>query len=151
MGLEVPPPEAVTVAAPSRAASSLISLALVIASVTLSTGGHFTLKAGMDRVGRIGTAQVSKPVSTIARAAREPRIWIGLGLFGVSAIFWLVVLSRVALSLAYPFAALSYVAIVLLDRYVLNEHVPVLRWAGAAVIALGIALIGISSRTVAGS
>jgi multidrug transporter EmrE-like cation transporter len=146
MALEVPPPEAVAAEAASRS-SSAISFVLVIISVALATGGHFTLKAAMDRVGRIGTAQVSAFGDTIARAAKEPLLWIGLILFGISAVFWLVVLSRVSLSIAYPFAGLSYVGIVLLDRYVLNEPVPALRWVGVATIAIGIALVGLSTRT----
>ena len=105
------------------------------------------LKSAMDRVGRIGTAQVTAFGDTISRAAKEPRLWIGLFLFGLSAVFWLVVLSRVSLSIAYPFASLSYVGIVLLDKYVMNEPVPPLRWAGVAIIAAGIALVGLSTRT----
>jgi multidrug transporter EmrE-like cation transporter len=65
--------------------------------------------------------------------------------------FWLVVLSRVPLSVAYPFAGLSYIVIVILDRLLLDEPVPTLRFVGAAVVAIGIALIGISSQTVSGS
>jgi multidrug transporter EmrE-like cation transporter len=151
MALEIPPPEAAAIAGPSRATSSLISLALVIASVSLATAGHLTLKAAMNRVGRIGTAQVSEPLTTVGKAAREPRIWVGLALFGISAVFWLVVLSRVPLSVAYPFAGLTYIVIVVLDRLVLDEPVPTLRFLGAAVVAVGIALIGLSSRTVSGS
>ncbi|MGH2695018.1 MAG: EamA family transporter [Actinomycetota bacterium] len=151
MALEVPPPEALPVAAPARAASSLISLALVIASVSLATAGHLTLKAAMNRVGRIGTVQVNEPLKTAGKAAQEPRLWLGLALFGISALFWLIVLSRVPLSVAYPFAGLSYVVIVILDRLLLDEPVPTLRFVGAAVVAVGIALIGLSSRTLSGS
>ena len=146
MALEVPPPEAVAAEAVSRQ-SSVISFVLVVISVSLSTGGHFLLKSAMDRVGRIGTAQVTAFGDTIARAAKEPRLWIGLFLFGLSAVFWLVVLSRVSLSIAYPFASLSYVGIVLLERYVMNEPVPPLRWAGVAIISAGIVLVGLSTRT----
>jgi multidrug transporter EmrE-like cation transporter len=138
-------------AAPTRVTSSLISLALVIASVSLATAGHFTLKTAMNRVGRIGTVQVTEPLKTVGKAAQEPRLWLGLALFGVSAMFWLVVLSRVPLSVAYPFAGLSYIVIVILDRLLLDEPVPTLRFVGAAVVAIGIALIGISSQTVSGS
>jgi multidrug transporter EmrE-like cation transporter len=147
MGIEVPPPEVVAAEAASRS-SSAISFLLVVVSVSLATGGHFTLKAAMDRVGRIGTAEVNAFGDTVVRAAKEPRLWLGLFLFGISAIFWLVVLSRVSLSIAYPFAGLSYVGIVLLDRYVLHEPVPPLRWIGVAAIAAGIALVGLSTRTV---
>jgi multidrug transporter EmrE-like cation transporter len=149
MALEVPPPEAALAASASRT-SSLISLALVVVSVGLATAGHFTLKSAMTDIGRIGTAQVRAATDTIVKAAKEPKLWVGLGLFGFSAVFWLVVLSRVDLSIAYPFAGLSYVAIVLLDKYALEVHVPPLRWVGVALIAMGIAVVGISTRSVPG-
>ena len=71
-------------------------------------------------------------------------LWGGLALFGLSALVWLVVLSRASLSFAYPFAALTYVLILLFDRFVLEETVPPLRWGGVGFIAVGIFLI---SRT----
>ncbi len=149
MSIEVPPPEAIPVAAAPSPASSWISLALVVVSVSLATAGQFTLKAAMNDIGRIGTAQVRDASDTIVRAVKEPKLWLGLALFGFSAMFWLVVLSRVTLSLAYPFAGLAYVAIVLIDRFVFHVPVPALRWVGASIIAIGIALVGFSSRTVA--
>lgn len=153
MALEVPPPEALPLAASSSRVSSLISFALLLVSVIFAIAGQFTLKTAMDpsRIGRIGTAQVSRPTETIVRALSEPRLWIGLILFGVSAIFWLVVLSRVPLSVAYPIVGLSYIIVVAMARFFLDEHVPPLRWVGVAVVALGIALVGISSKSVSGS
>ncbi|MFP5299463.1 MAG: hypothetical protein ACLGHL_10795, partial [Actinomycetota bacterium] len=72
-------------------------------------------------------------------------------LFGISALFWLVVLSRVPLSVAYPIVGVSYILIVLLGRFVLHETVPTMRWIGVFVVATGIAIIGLSFRRVAGS
>jgi multidrug transporter EmrE-like cation transporter len=151
MAIEVPPPEVAPVAAAPSRVSSLISLAIVLSSVGLATIGHLTLKAAMNDVGRIGTAQVAALTETATRAAREPKLWAGLFLFGLSALFWLVALSRVDLSIAYPFAGLSYVAIVLISRYALHESVPAMRWVGVALIALGIAIVGLSTRTGLGS
>lgn len=151
MALEVPPPEAVPVVAEASRTSSAISLALLLVSVVFAIAGQFTLKSAMDQVGRIGTAQVSKPVETVARAAKEPRLWAGLTLFGISAVFWLVVLSRVPLSVAYPVVGISYVVVVAISRFFLHEQVPALRWVGAAIVATGIAIIGLSSKTVSGN
>ena len=150
MALEVPPPEVIPVAATASRASSLISIALLVISVGFATAGQITLKAAMDAIGRIGTQEVSNAAQTIGRAVREPLLWGGLVLFGVSALFWLIVLSRVDLSIAYPFVGLSYVLVVGLARLVFHENVPPLRWIGVCVIAVGIALIGFSSRTVSG-
>lgn len=150
MALEAPPPEIVPVAASPRAGSTLISIAILVVSVAFATAGQLTLKAAMEAIGRIGSAQISDAGQTIIRAVKEPLLWIGLILFGISAVFWLVVLSRVDLSLAYPFVGLSYVVIVALARFVFHEQVPALRWVGVTVIAVGIALIGLSSKTATG-
>ena len=151
MGLEVPPPEALPEtlqAASSPSTSRLISLALLFVSVSFAVVGQLTLKSAMERVGRIG--RTSELGETLTKAAKEPLLWVGLALFGISAVFWLVVLSRVRLSVAYPLVGVSYILIVALARFRLHEHVPALRWVGVSVIALGIAVIGLSFRTKAG-
>lgn len=130
--------------------SSLISMAFLVVSVGFAVAGQVILKAAMDRLGRIGSAEVAAFSEYAGRAAREPRLWLGMFLFGVSGMFWLVVLSRVPLSLAYPFVGLSYVAVVLLSRFVLGEEVPALRWVGVLVVAAGLVIIGLSARSVRG-
>lgn len=153
MALEVPPPDALPIAAPGSRISSIISFGLLFVSVIFAIAGQFTLKSAMDpdRIGRIGTAQVSRPMDTVTRALKEPRLWVGLTLFGVSALFWLIVLSRVPLSVAYPIVGLSYIIVVAIARVFLHEQVPPLRWVGVAVVAVGIALVGLSSKTVSGT
>lgn len=129
----------------------MILAALLITSVTLAVAGQVTLKSAMEKVGRIGTAEVSAPASTLKKVAAEPLLWIGLTLFGVSAVFWLVVLSHVPLSVAYPVVGLSYILIVALSRFVLHESVPMLRWLGVLIVAVGIGVIGFSFRKASGS
>jgi multidrug transporter EmrE-like cation transporter len=146
MALEVPPPEALPVAASSRPSGWVISIGLLVVSVTFAIAGQLILKSAMDSVGRIGSREVSNPGATITRAIKEPKLWLGLVLFGVSALFWLVVLSRVPLSVAYPFVGISYVLIVLFARFFLDEHVPLSRWIGVLVVALGIVIVGLSFR-----
>lgn len=134
----------------SPRASAIIVGLLLIVSVSFAVAGQLTLKTAMERVGRIGTAEVAAPLETISRVAKEPLLWIGLTLFGISALFWLVVLSHVPLSVAYPVVGLSYVIIVAAARFVLHEHVPMMRWAGVVIVGLGIAVIGWSFRRATG-
>jgi len=145
MPLEAPPPEVLPLAAAEHSGRA-ISLILLLVSVSFAVAGQITLKWAMDRIGRIGSAQLSEAGDTLLRAAREPRLWLGLFLFGVSALFWLVVLSRVDLSIAYPMVGISYILIVLFARVFLNEHVPSLRWVGVVVVAMGIAIIGLTFK-----
>jgi multidrug transporter EmrE-like cation transporter len=145
MPFEAPPPEVLPIAAAEHSGRA-ISVILLLVSVSFAVAGQITLKWAMDRIGRIGSAQVSEAGDTLLRAAKEPRLWLGLFLFGVSALFWLVVLSRVDLSIAYPMVGISYILIVLFARVFLNEHVPSMRWAGVVVVAMGIAIIGLSFK-----
>lgn len=153
MALEVPPPEAIApvAAPPQRPAVNLISLALLVVSVCFAVAGQVTLKSAMNEIGRIGAEQVSNAGRTIVRATREPRLWAGLALFGISAVFWLVVLSRVDLSVAYPFVGMSYILVVLVSKLFLHEDVTPLRWLGVVIVAVGIAIIGWSFKGTTGS
>ena len=143
MSLEIPVPEAAPVVAHARQ-GLVLSIALLLISVSFAVAGQLTLKSAMVEIGRIGGPEMGSLGHLVGRAVREPRLWIGLGLFGVSSLFWLVVLSRVPLSLAYPFVGISYVVIVGFSAFVLHERVPLLRWAGVLVIVAGIILVGLS-------
>ena len=123
---------------------------VILLSVALAATAQLTLKFGVDRVTKPGPdgehsgIVLSEPVGSAIRVAKEPFIWLGLSLFGISAAVWIVVLSRTQLSFAYPFAALTYVIILLFDRIFLKVQQPGLRWAGVFLIISGIVLI---SRT----
>lgn len=129
----------------------MFSFGMLVISVVFAVAGQFTLKSAMNEVGRIGATELAAAGDTIARTLKEPRLWLGLTLFGVSALFWLVVLSRVDLSVAYPFVGLSYIIVVLFSRLFLNEHVTALRWLGVVVVAVGITIVGLSFRGTTGS
>lgn len=150
MGLEVPPPEALPAVAAGISPRLVASLVLILVSVVFAVSGQLTLKSAMDNIPAIGVRQVKTPGQTISRVARQPRLWVGLFLFAISAVFWLVVLTRLPLSVAYPFVGLTYIIVVFWSRYVLGEAVPPLRWLGVGLVALGIAVVGLSFRGAVG-
>jgi drug/metabolite transporter (DMT)-like permease len=118
---------------------------MILLSVALAAVAQLALKTGMNNVNaELTPVTFSLNGRSLRVLVAEPFVWAGLVLFGISALVWLVVLSRASLSFAYPFAALTYVTILLFDHFVLDEQVPALRWAGVACIALGIFLV---SRT----
>jgi drug/metabolite transporter (DMT)-like permease len=117
-------------------------IALILFSVTLAAVAQLTLKHGMNLVNdQLAPDVFSLNGSSLSVVIRQPHVWSGLFLFGLSALVWLLVLSRASLSFAYPFAALTYVLILLFDQFVLDETVPPLRWAGVAFIGIGIILV----------
>jgi multidrug transporter EmrE-like cation transporter len=126
-----------------------VLILFILLSVLLAATAQLTLKYGVDRVTKHGHSGIvlSEPGTSVARVAREPFIWLGLVLFGISAAVWIVVLSRVSLSFAYPFAAITYIVIVAFDRLILRVPVPGLRWAGVLMIATGIVLVSRTPHT----
>lgn len=128
------------ITATTKETSRTMLIALILLSVGLAAVAQLTLKAGMNRVTEAsGTATLSG--GSLKAIASNPVVWAGLALFGLSALAWLFVLSRTSLSFAYPFASLTYLLIVLVDRFVFHEEVPPARWAGVALIMAGIVLV----------
>ena len=121
---------------------------LAILSVFIATAGQLLLRAGMERVGYVGFDRIARPLTLIMQVAKEPRVVFGLGVFALSAVMWLVVLSRAPLSVAYPFAGLTYILTTLFARYFLNEKVTAARWLGVGLILVGIILVGRSSPEI---
>lgn len=115
-------------------------IALILMSVAIAAAAQLTLKHGMDQV-VTSRGQVGFDGASLRAVATTPSVWLGLVLFGSSAVIWLVVLSRTTLSFAYPFASLTYVLILLADRFLLHQRVPPLRYAGVAFIVVGIVLV----------
>ena len=76
--------------------------------------------------------------------ATSPLVVIGLASFGLSAILWLFVLSRVSLSSAYPFVALGIVITVVAGRFLLGEPIAVAKILGVGLIVAGVLLVATS-------
>jgi drug/metabolite transporter (DMT)-like permease len=104
-------------------------------------------------VALLGTSQVLQKLGATRRLAgrRAPKEWAS-ALFSaelLGAIFciaagtalWLLVLYRMDVSRAFPFLALTSVVVVAASRIFLGERVPLHRWLGVGIIALGIALV----------
>jgi len=119
------------------------SLLLIFLDVLVSVAGQLMLKKGMMAVGRIGADFFSNPLANLWRMfTTSPLIIVGLGMYGIGAIIWLIVLSRVNLSFAYPMIAMTYVLIPLAAWLILHEPpIPLIRWIGMGIIIVGVILV----------
>jgi uncharacterized membrane protein len=123
-------------------------IGLILTSVVLAGFAQITLKTGVNHVtDAAGGGELHMNADSLRSLLSSPIVWAGLVLFGLSAIVWLFALSRASLSFAYPFAALSYVLIVVFSVLVLHETVPALRWLGVAFIVTGIILVAQTPHT----
>ncbi len=109
---------------------------LVVVSVTFTTMGQILQKLAANKI----KARLSdgKPIYT---AVMTPYFLLGILTLGLGAFTWLLVLSRMELSLAYPMMSLGYVLVTLFSKYLFRETVPFHRWTGIATIIFGIILI----------
>jgi drug/metabolite transporter (DMT)-like permease len=123
-----------------RETSHAMLIALILFSVMLAAVAQLTLKHGMNQV-TASSGALRFTSESLRDVVTTPSVWAGLILFGLSAIVWLAVLSRTTLSFAYPFVSLTYVLILLADRFVLDQEVPAFRYAGVVFIVIGIILV----------
>jgi multidrug transporter EmrE-like cation transporter len=117
---------------------TIASLGLVLFAVVTAATGQVMLKHGMQ----IASARAADTGSSLAlRAATSPWVLLGLVVFGVSAVAWLAALSKVPLSVAYPFNAVGYLVILLASILVLHERASVLTWVGSLMVVSGLVLV----------
>lgn len=116
------------------------TLALILATVTASACAQLALKLGMSSPA-VSAALPQGGRAILLAVATTPLVWIGLTIYGLSVVVWLWILSKVDLSLAYPFVGVSFILVMLFGVFLLNEHVTPLRMVGTVLIAVGCVLV----------
>lgn len=115
------------------------TLMLILAVTILGVTGQLMLKHGMGQMGplSVSMSQISKLLWQIGT---EPFVVGGLLAYVIGTFFWLITLSRLDLSYAYPFISLNQLLIFLTSWLVLREEINPLRALGMFVICIGILL-----------
>lgn len=111
---------------------------MILFCVTLGAIGQLTLKHGMNLVGKITQGQI---LMKVIGAFSNPYVLAGFILYGLSALVWMIVLSRVEVSWAYPMVSFSYVVVVVASRFLFHEDVDLVRILGTLVICVGVFLV----------
>jgi len=124
-------------------ASFTSALLLILLSTIFGVAGQTALKMGVDKPGMAESA--TGILSVISLIFKSPLVLLGLAFYALGALAWIAVLSRLDLSVAYPFLALNFVLVTLSGRFLLGETVPPLRWLGILVIIAGILLVAKST------
>ncbi len=117
-----------------------IAVIYILISVLGGAVGQVLLKRGMGSMGPL-TLSLEQMPSILLRVGTNPFVIAGLSLYVGATLFWLMALSRVDLSFAYPFASLSYVVMLAASWQLFNEDISLLRLMGTAVIVFGVLLI----------
>ncbi len=111
----------------------------IISSIFLSALGQVLLKYGMNSFGPVDFSDLKK----VFLMFFEPYVVMGLILYVLSTVFWLVALSNADLSYVYPLVTLSVVITVVISKFVFGEAFNLAKIGGIALVTIGAILIGI--------
>ena len=119
-----------------------LDFAWVLTGVLLNAAAQLLLKAGARSVGEISMSDGSAALWRSATGlAQHPGILGGLTCYAISVVVWIVALSRVEVSIAYPMLSIGYVVNAVAAYYLLGEAVTPLRLAGIGVIIVGVFIV----------
>ena len=117
-----------------------VSLALILTGVLLNAVAQLLLKAGTNSIGAFEYSAANiVPIGW--KLATEPHIVGGLSCYVVSVVVWIMALSRVEVSIAYPLLSVGYVVNAIAAYYMFGEAVTPMRLTGIAVIILGVWIV----------
>ena len=119
---------------------NLLSFSFIMAGVALNTVAQLCLKQGMLGIGCVNMT-ASALAEMAMKAVLNPFIIIGMVCYMASFAVWLVVLSRVEVSLAYPMLSIGYIAAAVAGYYFWGESLGVAKILGIALICAGVAVM----------
>jgi len=118
----------------------LSDFAILFCGVLLNALAQLGLKAATRVTGPLVASDAGVWQRALELLA-VPSLWYALCAYGLSVIVWLVGLSRVPVSQAYPLLSLGYVINIGLAWWLLGEVPNVQRVAGVGVIVLGVVMV----------
>lgn len=117
-----------------------ISFGLILTGVLLNAAAQLLLKAGTNAVGPFEFS-VANIVPVGSRLALEPHILGGLACYVVSVVVWILGLSRVEVSIAYPMLSIGYIINALAAWYLFGESLTAQKLVGIGFIVIGVFLV----------
>jgi len=117
-----------------------VTFALILTGVLLNAAAQLLLKAGTNAVGQFDFSAANLlPVGW--RLVTEPHIVGGMACYVISLGVWIMGLSRVPVSVAYPMLSIGYVVNALAAWWLFGESFSAQKVAGIATIIVGVWLI----------
>lgn len=116
---------------------SYVFLSLSIVSNVL---GQLLMKYAADRINfdsSAGTVLIKHMLSS-------PFVIIGAGFYFLGMVAWLITLSKLELSFAYPFMAISYILVTFASFVLFKEPITTMKIAGILLIFIGVVVLGLS-------
>ena len=117
-----------------------LEFGLIVFGVMLNAVAQLLLKAGTRTIGQFEFSAANVwPIGW--SLATNPHIVGGLSCYVVSVVVWIMALSRVEVSVAYPMLSLGYVVNAFFAWWLFGEAITVTRIAGMGIIIVGVYLV----------
>jgi multidrug transporter EmrE-like cation transporter len=114
-----------------------VSFALILTGVLLNAAAQLLLKAGTNAVGQF-EFHLDNVLPIGMKLALEPHILGGLGCYVISVLVWIMALSRVPVSIAYPMLSIGYIVNAVAAYFLFSEAL-----AGQKLLGIGFIVIGV--------
>ncbi len=125
---------------------TLSAFGLIWVTLILLSCGQVLIKLGLGNTGIPVGSNPARTILNIIAVVFRPKVFGGFCFYVVGTLVWLFVLSRVSLSVAFPFFSMSYFLVVILSATILKERI-VWKYAilGLVLISIGVSFIGFAS------
>ena len=117
-----------------------VAFSLVLTGVLLNAAAQLLLKAGTNAIGHFDFA-LGNIIPIGVKVAGQPTIIAGLACYAVSVVVWIMALSRVPVSIAYPMLSIGYVVNAVIAHYWFGEALVFQKMLGIGFIIIGLLLV----------
>ncbi len=117
-----------------------VSFALILTGVLLNAAAQLLLKAGTNAVGHF-EFHLDNVIPIGLKIAFQPWIMGGMACYAVSLVVWIMALSRVPVSIAYPMLSIGYVINAFIAWQWFGEALATQKLLGIGFIAVGVFLV----------
>jgi drug/metabolite transporter (DMT)-like permease len=115
---------------------------MLIITVLTGTVGQFFLRNGAKELAlKLGGVSAGNWSNLVMAIASNVNLLVGLTFYAAAAVLYILILTRVPLSVLGPSVALQYVFAVMMDKYLFGTPIPDHRWFGLGLIACGVVMV----------
>ena len=119
---------------------SPIAFILILTGVLLNASAQLLLKAGTNAVGHF-EFHLDNVIPVGMKIAFQPYIMGGMACYAISLVVWIMGLSRVPVSVAYPMLSIGYVVNAIIAYYWFGEPLAMQKMLGIGFIVVGVVLV----------
>ena len=116
----------------------------IVLNDCLDSIAQLCMKSGLSHIG-IDTVTFYNATAFFHRSATSPLVWMGILIYALNFLTWIIVLSRLDVSAAVPLTSTNYIVLPLLAMVVLHEHMNLGRWLGILLIVAGMSCVAHST------